>query len=97
MGFLCLVGKVWTGKSFNGKALLFKPWNAGSGIQASEIERRLFLLPFLHSRQSRGVLKGQPWHFGITLFLREIEGTTQHRQTLRCRYSGGVGAQSGFQ
>lgn len=33
----------------------------------------------------------------ITLFLREIEGTTQHRQTLRCRYSGGVVAQSGFQ
>ncbi|KAL9333913.1 hypothetical protein Peur_074052 [Populus x canadensis] len=63
MGFLCLVGKVWTGKSFDGKALLFKPWNAGRGIQASEIERRLFLSPFFHSRQSRGVLKGQPWHF----------------------------------
>jgi hypothetical protein len=31
------------------------------------------------------------------LFLPVIEGTTQHRQTLRCRYSGGVVAQSGVQ
>lgn len=99
MGFLCLGDKVWTGKSFNGKHFFSNHGTLEEEPKQVKLSAASSCCRFFIHGKVEGFWKDSRGNSTdrITLFLREIEGTTQHRQTLRCRYSGGVVAQSGVQ
>lgn len=63
---LCLVGKVWTRKSFNVFGLLEtmkKLWNPTFGMTCREIESNLFSFQFSNRRDLDRVLAREPWTF----------------------------------
>ncbi|KAH6797548.1 hypothetical protein C2S52_022102 [Perilla frutescens var. hirtella] len=72
---LCLVGKVWTRKSFNAFGLLEtmkKLWNPAFGMTCREIEANLFSFQFSNRRDLERVLSMEPWTFNKhILVLRE--------------------------
>ncbi|KAK6133954.1 hypothetical protein DH2020_032303 [Rehmannia glutinosa] len=78
---LCLVGKLWTTKSFNAFALLDtmkKIWKPVKGMTAREIETNLFSFQFNHHKDIDRILSMEPWHFDKhLLMLQRIEGNIQ--------------------
>lgn len=63
---LCLVGKVWTQKSFNVFGLLDtmkRLWNPAYGLTCREIETNLFSFQFKNIRDLQKVLSMEPWTF----------------------------------
>ncbi|KAL2898306.1 hypothetical protein RDABS01_040088, partial [Bienertia sinuspersici] len=63
---LLLIGKLWTRKNVNPKALMDTMesiWNPKSGFEARKIEQNLYSFQFFHYRDKARVLDGQPWHF----------------------------------
>ncbi|KAJ4842368.1 hypothetical protein Tsubulata_015725 [Turnera subulata] len=81
---LLLVGRLWTEKGFNGKALMqtmSSLWAVKRGFQASELEKNLFMFRFRDERDKTRVLMGEPWHFDRNvLVLQSVEGNEQPSQ-----------------
>lgn len=78
---LCIVGKVWTRKSFNVFALLDtmkKLWNPAGGVTCREIESNLFSFQFSDRRDLERVLSMEPWTFNKhILVLKEANPNIQ--------------------
>ncbi|KAH6760569.1 hypothetical protein C2S51_017518 [Perilla frutescens var. frutescens] len=63
---LCLVGKVWTHKSFNVFSLfdvMKKLWNPVYGVTCREIEPNLFSFQFKNKKDMEKVIMMEPWTF----------------------------------
>ncbi|KAL2903122.1 Protein translocase subunit SecA [Bienertia sinuspersici] len=63
---LILIGKLWTRKNINAKALMDTMenlWNPRNGMEARRIETNMFSFQFFHWKDKARVLDGQPWHF----------------------------------
>lgn len=78
---LCLVGKVWTRKSFNVFGLLEtmkKLWNPTYGVTCREIESNLFSFQFSSRKDVDLVLAREPWTFNKhILVLKEAKPDLQ--------------------
>ncbi|KAJ4849505.1 hypothetical protein Tsubulata_005820, partial [Turnera subulata] len=77
---LLLVVKLWTERSFNGKAFMqtiSSLWSV-KGLQISELEKNLFMFRFRDAMDEDKILAGEPWHFDRqVLVLKSIEGYEQ--------------------
>lgn len=77
----CLIGKLWTAKTFNAFGLLEtmrKIWKPGKGMTAKEIEPNLFSFQFNHWRDMEKVLSMEPWHFDKHLLvLKQLDSGEQ--------------------
>ncbi|KAL2940039.1 hypothetical protein RDABS01_001421 [Bienertia sinuspersici] len=65
---LILIGKIWTKKNVNAKALmetLKSLWNPRHRVTARQIDGTLFSFHFFHWRDKFRVLEGRPWHFDL--------------------------------
>ncbi|KAL2903131.1 Demethylmenaquinone methyltransferase [Bienertia sinuspersici] len=63
---LILIGKPWTRKNINAKALMDTMenlWNPRNRMETRRIETNMFSFQFFHWKDKARVLDGQPWHF----------------------------------
>lgn len=78
---MCLLGKLWTNRSFNMFGLMEtmkKLWGPTQGVSCRELGHNLISFQFKSKRDMKRVLDMEPWHFNKhILVLKQFTGDTQ--------------------
>lgn len=79
--YLCLIGKLWTERSFNSFALMEtmkKLWCPSKGMTCLELGNNMFAFQFQSKRDMKRIKDMEPWHFNKhMLILQNITAEVQ--------------------